>query len=551
MSSHKSNSHRDIEAVLRTAHFEPNANYQERLHARLLTLLTAKPAPEMLASHWHRLLFINPVDTREGEISMPKLQPIAVFSVAVLSVTALLFVSLVLVIPRSPEPAAGNPTPTATLSPIPTEIPAVQFGGQIKLLGCDIEQHGTKWTITLVWKAIDQPKADYSIFIRAILNGQLIAATDTILQGNIQMSSGADVTNLPTSVWWAVNGLAQSTHTLTLVPGDPMPDAIYIGLYDAQTGAKMPAFQGNVVFEQNRVMVWPSSPIAPLSDRPIGIPTGIVETLTATPDIAATVVAVQQPRVYGSSSSPDGQWRADFIRYECANIGGVDEFAYEQLKLVNVTNGDEQIVDGQLQSCGGVGASGLGGLFWSPNSRYFYYTDAREGVPDGGRSCWKPALIQYDVANRKTERLSEVWAPSTDGKTVAMWQEGDDLIIWSLDEGETGRIPIMWNPGEGDKRTPEAGICDIAWSPDGQQLAYVESACPASFVVYSVLHVNLNTAEQKVLVRLESDFLFREVQWETATQIKLSGYTLDAYTEQTEAKTLVLDPVTGELKSAP
>ena len=52
--------------------------------------------------------------------------------------------------------------------------------------------------------------------------------------------------------------------------------------------------------------------------------------------------------------------------------------AYEVLKIAPWT------VETQLLYCGGIGASGLEGKFWSPDSRFFYYTNAREGWPDGG-----------------------------------------------------------------------------------------------------------------------------------------------------------------------
>lgn len=69
--------------------------------------------------------------------------------------------------------------------------------------------------------------------------------------------------------------------------------------------------------------------------------------------------------------------------YDCVPVGAVEENAYEQLKLIQIDNSVAKIVDNQLRSCGGLGAFGLAGLFWSPNSSYFYYTNAREGVPDG------------------------------------------------------------------------------------------------------------------------------------------------------------------------
>jgi hypothetical protein len=42
-------------------------------------------------------------------------------------------------------------------------------------------------------------------------------------------------------------------------------------------------------------------------------PTKVVETSTVTPDIAGTVVAISQSKVFASYPSPNGQWRAEII----------------------------------------------------------------------------------------------------------------------------------------------------------------------------------------------------------------------------------------------
>jgi dipeptidyl aminopeptidase/acylaminoacyl peptidase len=210
----------------------------------------------------------------------------------------------------------------------------------------------------------------------------------------------------------------------------------------------------------------------------------------------------------------------------------------EQLRLVRIDAGAETPIDSQLNLCGsGLGAYGLGGWFWSPNSRYFYYTDAREGVPDGsGGSCWDRSLIRLDVTSGTIERLGRIWGLSPDGTVIAMWQRsGDDLILWSLDEGEIERAPVA---------VPDAEVCEIAWSPDGQALAYLQSLCPfCGPAQFSVVHLDLSGLEQTVLVELE--YLSVGMQWDTANQIKLWGY------EGGKRVELLFDLATGELRPAP
>lgn len=545
MSSHSSNSRRDVETVLSAVHFEPDTRYRVRLHDRLLASLATGAASEVYTSRLRHLLFVDPVATGQGKASMPHLRPIAVFSMAVLFVTVLVFVGLVLLNPKLPEPVTSNLTPTVVLTPEPS---TVRFGDEIELIGCDVRQNGTEWTITFVWKVIEQPETNYSLRIYAVKGLQIT----TILQGDSETSHGIEAVRLPTS-GWAAGGLVQSVHTLAFVPDSPMPpDAIYIGLENAQTEALLPASQEDLLSDKYLVMVWPENPVSFLSDEPSGVPA-----LIAKPDIAATVMASQQPQVE-SYPSPDGQWRAEIIRYGCTQMTEPGESTYGQLRLVDVASENERIVDDQLISCSGgtsAGNLGLGNLFWSPNSRYFYYTDG------AGEVCGKPPLIQLDVTTEKAERLSKLWEVSPDGKTVAMWQRGDDLILWDLDEGETGRIPIMWDPGVDNTSTPKGGICGIAWSPDGLQLAYVESASISSIVTYFVIHVDVSRTEQRLLVRF-SDFIFSTIRWETASQIELRGQKLADSAPGWVGGTIrrywplepvnwTLDPVTGELNPAP
>jgi hypothetical protein len=121
-------------------------------------------------------------------------------------------------------------------------------------------------------------------------------------------------------------------------------------------------------------------------------------TATNTPDYAATsdfiettsidtIMSTVQPEVLETHSSHDGKWRVEVIRYDCINYAYQDYIgiiAYEQLKIVNLSNGAEKIVEDQLQNCDGVGAFGFDGLYWSSGNRYFYFSDWREGSPDGG-----------------------------------------------------------------------------------------------------------------------------------------------------------------------
>jgi len=239
-------------------------------------------------------------------------------------------------------------------------------------------------------------------------------------------------------------------------------------------------------------------------------PTRITEAPGGTPDIAATVVATQRPRINGSFPSPDGKRRAEVVIYACVKTDETSENAYEQLRLTQVAAGNQRTADSQLQNCGGLGAFGLAGLFWSPNSRYFYYTVAREGVPDGC-GYWERPIIRLDMTSMTKENLGA--GPLSPDKTkIATWQ-GQELVIWDINDGEVGRIPAI---ALGAETGP------IAWSPDGRALAYVQFAsyCPLSGKSY-VVRVDLPELEQTLL--LESQMpTFGSIKWDSSSQLMLS-----------------------------
>ena len=84
---------------------------------------------------------------------------------------------------------------------------------------------------------------------------------------------------------------------------------------------------------------------------PIGTP---VPEPTATPTlipspvlgIIGTVIAAGQPQIIESHLSPDGQWHAKVVAYECVQVGGLNEGnMVEQLTLTRVSDGKQTTVD--------------------------------------------------------------------------------------------------------------------------------------------------------------------------------------------------------------
>ena len=115
-------------------------------------------------------------------------------------------------------------------------------------------------------------------------------------------------------------------------------------------------------------------------------------------------MAASQPEVK-SYLSPDGQWRTEITLFPCTSIDPEEVYAYEALTLVRIADGEETVVDRQLINCGGLGAFGLDGIGWAPDSRTFDYTNAREGMPDGASGDWERPVLRLDVTTQSVRAV--------------------------------------------------------------------------------------------------------------------------------------------------
>jgi len=256
----------------------------------------------------------------------------------------------------------------------------------------------------------------------------------------------------------------------------------------------------------------PSATLSP-SPTPVKTATLTPEIPTQTPVIEETIMAAQVPIISNALLSPDRQWRAEVMRFDCIPLADLGEYALERLMLVQEGGGDK-IADEQLLSCGGLGAFGLEPLFWSPDSRFLYYTDAREGLPDGGCGYWERPVLRLDITditNWKVENLGG--GPlSPDGSMLATWQ-GMELVVWDIDNGEIGRAPAS---------TPDLSVGPIAWSPDSQSLVYIQYAPNCLPVSGKSYLVRLDLPELSADILLESEApSFGGVKWETPGGLRL------------------------------
>lgn len=229
------------------------------------------------------------------------------------------------------------------------------------------------------------------------------------------------------------------------------------------------------------------------------------QTLTA---IERTLRATVTPRVFQSMPSPDGRHLAEVILHDCARIQPPPEstYAFEQLRI------DSHIIEIQFLQCGGLGGGGLGGHFWSRDSRFFYYTNAREGWPDGGYP-WRRPISRYDTTTGHTAKLGlATYSPT--GAHIAGEQDGS-LVVWEVEGDGEVRFVSPDDPG---------WINWLVWSPDSRALVYLyQTNCQDSYPCPSMLiRVDLETQLQETLLGADDPPMLA-VEWPRPGVLALTG----------------------------
>lgn len=234
----------------------------------------------------------------------------------------------------------------------------------------------------------------------------------------------------------------------------------------------------------------------------------------------AAVMAVGAPESVQVFTSPDQSWRAEVVRYDCtlvsevgAELEGV-ELAYELLLLTGL-DGEATPVAEQLQNCGGLGASGINGLFWSPDGNYFYFDMAREGVPDG-MPCgyWHTGKSRLNLKTLEVEALPGKGLVSPDESGLLLVAE-PDFILWDLDQGEVGRSTHP-HPG--------LSVKSIAFSADGSRAVYVlreDCVQPGANSIVAVL--NLADLTHAIVLEASEPSVLRAT-WESDDSISLVAF---------------------------
>ncbi len=257
-----------------------------------------------------------------------------------------------------------------------------------------------------------------------------------------------------------------------------------------------------------------TSPTPASSPTPAAtLPPTVTPGPSPTPDPATLLVAAGEPRL-NDIMGPEGlPWRAEVLVYDCAVAGDdAQPYALEILRLVNTAEAVEYQIDSQLVSCGGLGAFGLQPLAWGKSGRYFWYTTAREGGPDGACRPWARPMTRLDLADWSFTTLESA-AVAPFGQRVAGWLNGE-LVVYAIDGGELGRLAPAALPPY---------VSAPAWAPDGSALAYLQytSACGEVAGDSAVVVVDTDTYEQRVVWTQASPEL-ASVSWIDASHLAVA-----------------------------
>jgi hypothetical protein len=253
----------------------------------------------------------------------------------------------------------------------------------------------------------------------------------------------------------------------------------------------------------------PSRP--PITRTPVASPALTSLPPTPTLDVDRILISTVQPRTFASYLSPDALWRVEIVIYDCTLVDPemIRGNSLEQLFLVSTRDGTRDLIESESLHCGGLGAAGFEGRFWTADSKFFYYTGAREGVPDGC-GYWERPLSRL-APNQRTVDYVGGGPISPDGEMIATWL-GYDLAIWQLDGPQIAAVPL---PVETAIPGP------IAWSPDSTSIVYLlsDEYCQpgATYVVRMVL----SDLDPSVLLASESPSFVR-VTWDAPNRILLT-----------------------------
>lgn len=204
--------------------------------------------------------------------------------------------------------------------------------------------------------------------------------------------------------------------------------------------------------------------------------------------IIDSVMSGSEALIYQTFPSPDERLQAEIIIYDCTVVDELGSFSYESLELIDVETGERQRIGEQLISCGGLGTFGLLVLRWSDDSRFLYYTDSREGVPDGWGGNGLRSIYRVDVESMQTERFREA-AFSPDGHWIVVYDQ-ESIILNSTDGSQRIDFPFT---------EPDLWLTNLIWLPDSSGVLAIVADQPFLSTTSMVILIDIRNLSQSVL----------------------------------------------------
>jgi len=158
-------------------------------------------------------------------------------------------------------PTYAPPPLLADIPPHATPLSA-DFGGQARLLGYELPegsvQPGEALHLTLYWQALVDVDRDYSVFVHLVDDDGLIAA-----QRDSYPAGGNAITS-----HWPVGAVIPDRHVIQIPSIAPAPSQtrLLVGLYDYDSGARLPTADGGDSVTLGTVFLLPAEGIEGLSN---------------------------------------------------------------------------------------------------------------------------------------------------------------------------------------------------------------------------------------------------------------------------------------------
>jgi len=132
------------------------------------------------------------------------------------------------------QPKVLSRTPILELPASPERVTDVHWGKTLTLAGYDLARAGQAMTLTLYWRTDAAPAAPLKRFVHGVNGGgEIVAQSDALLE-----SAG-----IPATYWR--RGEYVVDRVVLNIPADAQVSALYVGLYDPQTGDRLPAYSAS------------------------------------------------------------------------------------------------------------------------------------------------------------------------------------------------------------------------------------------------------------------------------------------------------------------